>query len=147
MNTLRVEALLAKKYGYKPLPDDLSEKYRQYFLDNIPSWLRAEGDDRPLYTTKGSKVCDFYDRIVIGDYGAFVEFFVEPEETHFVIPHGQEFRVNNPRYSNNVKYIWMTVDDGSGIKIYKQRKTVSYADYLPDRYYVSVHEVKNAVLV
>ncbi|MBE6725039.1 MAG: hypothetical protein E7576_07600 [Ruminococcaceae bacterium] len=141
MNTLKVEALLAKKYGYKRLPGDLSEKYRQYFHENIPSWLKIEGETRPLYTVKGSKVCDFYDRIVIGDYGAFIEFFAEPEETHFIIQPGQEYRVNDPRYSNNVKYIWMTVDDGSGIKIYRQRKTVTYADYLPDRYYVSVHEV------
>lgn len=142
MNTLKIEALLAKKYGYKPLPGDLSEKYRQYFLENVPGWLKVDGDDRPLFTSKGTKVCDFYDRIVIGDYGAFVEFFAEPEETHFIIQPGQEYRVNDPRYSIHVKYIWMTVNDNSGIKIYKQRKTVTYADYLPDRYYVSVHEVK-----
>lgn len=147
MNTLKVEAILAKKYGYKPLPGDLSVKYRQYFLENIPEWLKVDGDEHPLYTSKGTKVCGFYDRIVIGDYGAFIEFSEEPEETHFIIPHGQEYRVNNPRYSNNVKYIWMTIDDGSGIKIYKQRKTVSYADYLPGRFYVSVHEVANAALV
>lgn len=32
----------------------------------------------------------------------------------------------------NVKYIWLTVCDGSGIKIYQQKRKVKYA----------VHEVK-----
>ena len=37
MNTLKIEALLAKKYKYKPLKDGLSDKYRQFFKDNIPA--------------------------------------------------------------------------------------------------------------
>ena len=96
MNTLKIEYLLAKKYKYKPLSKELSEKYRSYFRDNIPEWLNETGQSRPLYTR-----C----------------------------------------YSKNVKYIWLTVNDGSGIKIYLQRKGVSYADYRSGKYYVSVHEV------
>lgn len=95
-----------------------------------------------MFTLKGTKICDSYDRIVVGDYGAFIEFSNEPENTEFIIQHGQEYRINDPRYSQNVKYIWMTIDDGSRIKIYKQKKTVSYADYLPGKFYVSVHEVR-----
>lgn len=83
-----------------------------------------------------------YDRIVIGDYGAFIEFdnnkaIVES----FIIAPGQEYRIEDERYSKNVKYIWLTVYDGSGIKVYFQKKGVSYADYKPGKYYVSVHEV------
>lgn len=43
MNTLKIEAKLADKYKYKNLPDDLSEKYRQYFRENIPEWLCVDG--------------------------------------------------------------------------------------------------------
>ena len=138
MNTLRIEAALAKKYKYKPLPRDLSSKYRNYFLENIPPFLKCDGGDA-LYTNHGSIICKSYQRIVIGDYGAFVEF--ETPANDFVIAPGQEYRVNDERYSKNVKYIWLTVDDGSGIKIYFQRKGVSYADYKAGKYYVSVHEV------
>jgi len=35
----------------------------------------------------------------------------------------------------------LTINDDSDIKIYHQMRTVAYADYLPDKYYVSVHEV------
>ena len=144
MDTRRVEMLLAKKYGYKPLDKELSLKYRGYFEENIPGGLCLNGDNRPLYTEKETKICNGYRRIVVGDYGAFVEF--DDENTAgcwpFIIKPGQEYRIDNPKYSKNIKYIWRTVDDGSGIKIYEQKRTVSYADYIPGMYYVSVHEVR-----
>lgn len=146
MNTLKIEAKLAEKYKYKPLPDDLSTKYRRFFIENIPPHLdishsHIPGGKNPLFTINGSMVCTDYNRIVVGDYGAFVEFDPHYEGTNFIIAPGQEYRVNDERYSQNVKYIWLTINDGSGIKIYKQKKRVSYADYIPGRYYVSVHEV------
>ena len=140
MNTLNIERLLAEKYHYAPLQGELSSKYRQFFLENTPSWMNIDGSTSPLFTKNGTKICDAYDRIVIGDYGAFVEFRSEPIETQFVVQPGQEYRIDDKEYSKRVKYIWMTIDDGSGIKIYKQKKRVTYADYLPKRYYVSVHE-------
>ena len=139
MNTLKIERLLSEKYKYKPLPIELSEKYRQFFFENIPSGLHVNGGDETLYTLNGSPICDGYDRIVIGDYGAFVEFTSSTYE--FCIKAGQEYRLNDKKYSNNVKYIWLTIDDGSNVKIYYQKKPVLYADYRPKKFYVSVHEV------
>lgn len=140
LNTLKIEAKLAEKYKYKKLPDDLSEKYRQYFTENIPEGLFLNGGGT-LTTLNGSPICDSYKRIVVGDYGAFIEFDKPTRDDLFVIAPGQEFRVNDDRYSKNVKYIWLTVDDNSNVKIYRQKKGVTYADYLPGMYYVSVHEV------
>lgn len=139
MNTLKIEALLAKKYGYKPLSSELSTKYRQFYLENIPKELNVNGGVETLYTTKGNPICDGYDRIVIGDYGAFIEFSTSPYT--FIIKPGQEYRMNDKQYSRSVKYVWLTIDDESDIKIYYQKRTVLYADYLPRKFYVSVHEV------
>lgn len=140
MNTMTIEAKLAEKYKYKKLPGDLSEKYRQYFIDNIPDGLFLNGGG-VLKTFNGSVICDSYQRIVVGDYGAFIEFNASYDGSSFIIKPGQEFRVNDERYSKNVKYVWLTIDDGSDIKIYHQKKGVVYADYQPGMYYVSVHEV------
>ncbi len=140
LNTLKIEAKLAEKYKYKKLPDDLSEKYRQFFKENIPEGLSVDGGGS-LKTTSGSMVCDSYRRIVVGDYGAFVEFENPSCGASFPVAPGQEYRVNDDRYNKNVKYLWLTVDDGSKIKIYYQKKGVTYADYVPGMYYVSVHEV------
>lgn len=142
MNTLNIEARLANDFGYRPLPNDLSDKYRKFFEENIPKCLKLEGDNKRLYTKFGSLICNQYDRIVVGDYGAFIEFSEESIANDFIIQPGQEYRVNDSKYSKNVKYIWMTIDDGSNIKIYKQKRKVSYADYIPRKYYVSVHEVQ-----
>lgn len=140
MNTLLIEAKLAEKYKYKKLPCDLSEKYRQYFKENVPAGLLLTGGGS-LRTSMGSMICSNYRRIVIDDYGAFVEFDLPYDGSSFVIAPGQEYRVNDERYSRNVKYVWLTINDGSRIKIYHQKKGVTYADYLPGMYYVSVHEV------
>ena len=141
MNTLKIEEALAKKYRYKKLPEDLSGKYRDFFTENIPNFLFTSGSKDTLYTLSGSPICSGYDRIVIGDYGAFIEFSQSVFSDSFIIKPGQEYRVNDERYSKNVKYIWMTIDDGSQIKIYFQKRKVTYADYRPGKYYVSVHEV------
>lgn len=139
MNTLKVEAALARKYKYQPLTKELSQKYREYFEENIPSFFQA-GNTQKLYTGNGSLICDGYERIVIGDYGAFVEFNVDQaNKATFSVAKGQEYRISDPKYKN-VKYYWYTINDGSNIKIYFQRRRVPYADYKPRMFYVSVHE-------
>ena len=137
MNTLRLESELAKKYKYKKLPKEESVKYREIYKQNIPSFLSISGGGK-LFTMNGTLLCDNYDRIVIGDYGAFIEF--SKPASKLVIEKGQEYRLTE-QYKN-VKYNWVTINDGSHIKIYHQRKTVTYADYLVGKFYVSVHEVK-----
>ena len=141
MNTLNIEARLAQKYGYKPLPKDLSEKYRQFYIDNLPDCFIIDGSDTILRTKAGTVVCNGYTRIVVGDYGAFIEFDKEQANSdRYIIAPGQEYRINDPKYSKNVKYIWMTIADGSNIKIYKQKKKVAYADYRSGMFYISPHE-------
>lgn len=141
INTLKIEALLAKKYGYLPLPKDLSDKYHNFFIENIPDFLSLNGSDQQLFTLNNTPLCNGYDRIVVGDYGAFIEFSKEAIATEFCIENGQEYRVNDKKYVKSVKYVWLTVNDDSHIKIYLQKRKVTYADYKPHKYYVSVHEV------
>ena len=131
---------LSNKYQYKKLPEKISSIAQNIYAGTIPTFLLMTANTRPLYTVNGSLICNSYDRIVIGDYGAYIEFSSEQANKElFIIAPGQEYRLE-PRYSN-VKYIWLTIDDGSGIKIYYQKNTVKYADYIPNKYYVNVYEV------
>lgn len=131
---------LSNKYKYKKLSNKLSNVARNIYTNTIPAFLLSYDKTKPLYSLNGSLICNGYDRIVIGDYGAYIEFSSEQANKDlFIIAPGQEYRLE-PRYSN-VKYIWLTIDDGSQIKIYYQKNTVSYADYKPQYYYVSVYEV------
>lgn len=140
MNTLGLEAELALQYGYSPLPKALSRKYREHFRRNIPACL-LNNESRSLCTLNGALVANGFIRIVVGDYGAFIEFSkAQANESLLIIAPGQEYRVNDPKYSN-VKYHWYTIDDNSNVKIYYQKRRVLYADYKPGMYYVSVHEV------
>ena len=137
MDTRNLEANLAERYKYHKLTPQLSEEMRQLYKLNVPSFLSTV---QPLYTSADTLICSSFTRIVIGDYGAFVEFSsTQANKDAFCIAPGQEYRLEE-RYKN-CKYIWLTIPDSSHVKIYYQKHTVAYADYIPGMYYVSVHEV------
>ncbi len=132
---------LSNKYKYKKLSNKLSNIAQNIYADTIPAFLLSFDKTKSLYTLNGSLICNGYDRIVIGDYGAYIEFSSEQANKDlFTVAAGQEYRIDNLRYAN-VKYAWLTINDESQIKIYYQKNTVSYADYKPQYYYVSVYEV------
>ncbi len=133
---------LAEEYGYAPIGYNLFlGDVRQKFRDALPEWCRLDGDNISCRTLSGSLFASGYKRIVIGDYGAFLEFSSEQIACSLSVQPGQEYRIQDPQFAGRVKYIWLTVPDGSGIKIYFQQKTVSYADYVPGMYYVSPYEI------
>ena len=141
---LRFQERLAAERHYKPIePDLFLGDVRQTYLQNLPEWCSLTGAPQtPLYTLDDTQICTGYDRIVIGDYGAFVE--ISPSQIIQEAIHckpGQEFRRDDLRFSENVKYLWMTAKDRSNCKIYLQKKMVSYANYLPGMYYISPYEV------
>jgi hypothetical protein len=130
---------LSNKYNYKKLPENLSKNAQTIYIKALPAFLLLD-TGQSLYTVNGSLICNGFDRIVTGDYGSYIEFSNEQaNKDMFTIAPGQEYRLE-PRY-NNAKYIWLTIGDDSDVKIYYQRNTVSYADYQPKKYYVSVYEV------
>lgn len=44
-------------------------------------------------------------------------------------------------YSERVKYQWFTARDRSDCKLYFQQKGVTYADYKPNKWYISPFEI------
>lgn len=138
---------ITKYYNYKQLDNATSKTVRRFYKEHIPEYLDINGSDTKLMDKHGTTICTKYDRIVIGDYGPYVEFSEEnifPQ--NFRIKKGQEYRME-PRYAN-CKYIWMcTKSEKQDVKIYLQKGEVSYADYIPGKYYVCVTDVFPAELI
>lgn len=136
-------ANLVKAWGYKALPPLYSMAARHLYEESLPSWVQKQGsrtENVTLVSEKGTLLASGYSRVVIGDYGAFLE--INPEQIHLEnlrIKKGEEYRLE-PRYSH-VKYIWLEPVDGSRVKVYYQQCKVTYADYQPGMYYVSPYEV------
>ena len=129
---------LVMQYKYKKLPEALSAEMRNYYEANLPAFKPSD----KLYSLDGTLICKGFKRIVIGDYGAFIEFSdIHANHKDFIIPEKQRYRLL-PKYAANIKYLWYTAKDYSDIKIYKQVRTVSYADYVPGMYYIDPYEVK-----
>lgn len=141
---LAFQEKLAAERKYAPVEIDLfvgdvREKYRAA----LPEWCKEGGDlQTPLYTLDDTQIATGYQRIVIGDYGAFVEISSEQirKEALRCKP-GQEYRFAEERFAANVKYLWLTAKDRSDCKIYFQKKGVNYADYIPGMFYISPYEI------
>jgi hypothetical protein len=126
---------LVSQYKYKPLPKRLSHEVREYYESHLNGF-----DEKRIPTINGIQICSSYDRIVIGDYGAYLEFPFGSELVKFSIKKGQEWRFDDSyimSHQLSIKYLWL---DYYGVKVYLQTATVKYADYKPDFYYISVHD-------
>ena len=86
---------LASEYGYAPIePNLFLGDVRQRYRDALPDWCKVDGDPAAtLYTLDGTLLCWGYNRIVLGDFGAFVEISSDQicEEVLRCNP-GQEYR-------------------------------------------------------
>lgn len=96
----------------------------------------AGNNNTMFFTPSGTHIATGYIRVVVGDYGAYLEFspahlFMSKIESRF----GQT--PDRP-----VKYIWMQSKDASQIKIYEQKRRVSYADYKPGLYYIAPQDLR-----
>lgn len=125
---------ITKEYEYKPLPSDKSKLARDWYAKHLP----VLDPSQPIYDLQGHLIAESFTRIVIGDYGAFIEFN-NKQANHelFSIAKGQEFRFQ-PWFKG--KYKWLTTNGAN--KIYLQLRGVSYADYKADMFYISPYEVR-----
>ena len=130
-----------KKYHYKPLPKNISVQQRKLYLQELPPQWNINGKDCEIYDLYYNPISHGYSRIVIGDYGAFVEIPLEKMILNdIIIKPGEEYRFL-PEYSN-IKYHWYCLYKNHDIKIYYQKHTVNYADYKPEMFYISPYELR-----
>jgi len=145
VNKMRLEEKLAEEYKYKPFKGAIKELIRSiYTEETLKLGFNLDGeDDVIIISPSGVKISNGYKRIVIGDYGAFLEIertALFPDSIK--VQSGQEYRINDPRFKDTVKYVWLTTKDSHSIKIYLQKKEVDYADYKVGMIYVSPYEIK-----
>jgi len=131
--------ILAKHYGYKPLPQELSNGIREIYANDFDEGLLDKTFHSKIYSTAGTLIANKCSKIVIGDYGVYLELDDEDIiKENIKVKEGQEFRLNKDFKG---KYHWYTPKDKSNTKLYYQTKGVSYADYLPNKWYVSPYEI------
>lgn len=120
---LRCQRELAEQYKYKKLPPMLSEEMRVKYKGAIPRNFCIEGENQcEILSKEGTLVATGYERIVIGDYGAFLEMSREQMvKSNVKCKKGQEYRYKDGRFRERVKYFWYTAKDSSDVN-YPQDK-------------------------
>jgi len=128
LSKIRDRTLKGNKFFYKPLPPHESWVIRRYYADHVPK-LDLQS---PFYIGK-TKIAEIGSRVVVGDYGAYLELCSVIEDSLF------------PKFARdlrpNMKYRWMCARGYPQSKIYYQLRTVDYADYVVGRWYVNPEDV------
>jgi hypothetical protein len=91
-----------------------------------------------IYSTSGTLLARGYTRVVLGGRGAYVEFapvHMAMENLH--IPREQQWRINN----EHAFYLEHRSLDEANVKVYEQRRTVSYADYQIGMFYIAPADI------
>lgn len=116
---------------YYPLQSTYSTSIREWYLSQIQIPERGTS-----FTTPGGlEIAKDYERVVVGDYGAYIEFAPGQIVGKNIRPHFS----GSP--SRQIKYVWWESKDSHKIKIYEQKRTVLYADYKIGLWYISPHDV------
>lgn len=95
--------------------------------------VSRDGGVQSLFTADRTLVCGGYERIVIGGRGPYVEIAdVQLNGSSLVVPAEEKHRLGNDIFYYDE---YRTTDD-SYVKVYHQKKLVSYAEYKIGFYYV-----------
>ena len=92
-----------------------------------------------LMTLTGIPVAQGYTRCVFGARGPYIEFsHAQIRHDNLHTPEDKLWKINNP----HVDYEELRTLDG--VKVYCQKRKVSYADYQPGMYYISPFQLMSA---
>jgi hypothetical protein len=90
-----------------------------------------------FFTKSGECVALHHERTVFGDRGPYVEFKeTQIDLLNMHIPQRQLYRINDPKWIDKVYYVEYRTNKDN-VKVYFQKRLVSYADYKIGMYYIS----------
>lgn len=96
--------------------------------------IPIEGKRFGLYTKNTTLIANKYQRVVIGQRGPYVEFSKdEIQLNQLYIPKNQLYRLSDPK----IYYVEFRTNDTSNVKVYYQMRSVAYADYRIEYFYIS----------
>lgn len=132
---MRERQVRGSHFYYRAFAPQASKTLREHFRRSLPAWAKAgfDGGDEVLINEAGTQISRGWSRIVVGDYGAFVE--LSPERA---------CRENYSVGTGGDAYNWLRTFDRVRTKVYEQLRGVAYADYKPGRYYVAPDDVRPA---
>jgi len=111
--------------------------FYQKCVQSLKIPLHHKQSTRRVFLKDGSLFAKNYDRVVVGDYGPYME--IDPSDLvgRLTVKKGQEWRLK-PNLENRkcfpLKYEYFETQLGN--MVYKQRGTVKYADYQVGKYYI-----------
>ena len=134
LEKVKQNIIKGSKNFYKPLEKEDSDLVRQFYREHL-TLLEIGSVDKKIINSCGTIIAVGYTRVVIGDYGAYVEF----DKSQVQVNNIQSKWPGKP--NRPVKYIWLETKDKLKTKVYYQQGTVGYADYKIGMFYVDLNDI------
>lgn len=131
-------------WRYRPLPKSRRDEFHAIYNEALNGFDRPE--HRPCVLKGGTLMATDYVRVVVGDYGPWVEFEREQITVPLPLMPFQEWRGDKAyveRRGLNIKYIARHIN---GVMVYDQLGPVKYADYKPGMLYISTLDFERVQL-
>lgn len=85
-----------------------------------------------VYLKNGTLFANGFNRVVHGERGDYVEFEKDHIQQNLISKFNNDLNEENDYY-----YWWLYPESDPEVKVYLQKRTVKYADYKVDKYYIS----------
>lgn len=92
-----------------------------------------------LYLKDGTLFATGYNRVVHGGRGDYIEL----EKEQILLPLFSKFGNDIENETPDIYYWWLYPKNHPEVKVYLQKKTVKYADYIIGKYYISPDLLKD----
>lgn len=130
-----------ERYHGRALPQDESLYLRELVYPKaVPSWLQYEGDEsQPLFTKVGTPFCSGYSRVIISDYGPYIEI---PQSLidKSIVKRDLATETNIDMGTSSTR-VWFYASDNSRMPLFMQAKTTNLGDFIPEYFYVVPSDV------
>ena len=130
---MRPETYIAQSlsvyFNGKSLPRDLSEFVRKLYKKGVPNFVKG----KPFYTTAGLEVASNFNKVVVTDFGAYVELDTGHINLENIIASKQK---DGKQHLHK-----LYVDRDGTAKFYYQLNPQSPSEFTGGNIYVSVYDV------
>jgi hypothetical protein len=135
LETIRERQQKGHSAFYRPLAKEASKIVREHYRHRLSIPEFGGGEEVVLKNECGTVIATGYRQVIIGDYGAFVEFAQDQLVKESIGPKFPGIQ------KKDASYLWYETKDAAQTKVYLQQHRVTYANYSPGRYYVSPDDV------
>lgn len=123
---------LKLSYKNKPLPEQISKKSKEFYKKCLNSYYQINGDEKQIVTWNYIYIAKKYNKIVITDYGPFLE--IKKENVFW-----ENLMLKNQQ--SNTNFIFYGIENYPNFECFFTKESSNVRDFSPNCLYIPTYKV------